>query len=879
MRTVLACLLMAPACVVHADLPRPTFQLSFDNGLEPEVCSAGAKATVEGDVSFLEGRWGDSLLLPEGSQVAFPTEGHINPREGTIAIWVKRTPPEGRPQYARLFDMTSDADPRSALWLIYPSQTLIYGAVWAGGENYIPWPMGDASIRDDEWQHVAVTWGPKGAAFYVNGVTLTSTSEMPELTDIPELFYVASEKDDLYAACAPVDDLAIFDVALRSHELFELARRAPAHDLAARNWIRNASFEIGLRPWQTRLWAAEGSEVSIDDSEAHIGSHSLLVDRSLDAAEWWGTVWLFGPWLHLQRHEEVTLTAWVKSDEPDVQVQIDIQRGSEGRAVQGAGPAATQQTYSVGTEWQQLTLNQALPISYKDGYRPRITVLSKECKVWIDDVRMSLASTGIVGDPPTEMGLSAADDSVLYGLGDEARVLVHVWPPGGDEVDHAVRVRVTDPAGAEIAESDVRVPYTRGAPVPSFRMSRPGHYTVTATAGDLSDSLTLVAIRDHSGTPSPDDSPFGAHGGGHEAARRIGLNQYRDVSGMTWRWIERQEGDWRTDGRQAAHEARAVLGFITCGTIADAPDWAAREGGGLIPADLERWRGYVRRIITEFEGTVDIWEVWNEPDLKAIFQEQPELYVELLAIAREVQREVHPTAQLAGLCAAGIEDRAFDWMDSVMGLGALEQIDLLAWHPYYHDLPEKGYIAGLNRINELMDRHGGRKPMIFTEFGTSGVSDWSLHIPWAADGWRKWDEREQAAILVRQCVMGLGSGAVRLHWYQWDEERLQTGPDTFGLVRADTYQTPKQAAVAYSQMVWMLENAELPPKRLDMPEDGQWGYEFAAPDGWVQVVWDAIGRSKLAWPDGVEAQDLWGNRVRRAGTLGLTPEPIYLLGG
>ena len=35
----------------------------------------------------------------------------------------------------------------------------------------------------------------------------------------------------------------------------------------------------------------------------------------------------------------------------------------------------------------------------------------------------------------------------------------------------------------------------------------------------------------------------------------------------------------------------------------------------------------------------------------------------------------------------------------------------------------------------------------------------------------------------------LWQGAVKLYWYKWDEERLQTGPDTYGLLRADAYRT------------------------------------------------------------------------------------------
>ena len=867
----LLCAATSPCIAV--ELPTPTFHCSFDDGLRPEVCAAGTEAQVKGEVEFVEGREGKALLVPEKCSVAFPTERHINQREGTVALWVKPMPPEGRPKFARLFDMTADGDPATAIRLLHPNHTILYGNVSTGGKNYIPWPMGDASVRDEQWQHVAVTWGPGGATFYVNGVTLTTTAEMPELGELAELFYVASEKDDLYAACAPIDDLYIFDTALRSHELFQLAGRAPAHDLAAGNWLRNGSFELGTRPWQTFLWAAKDSTLAVTDEEARTGSHSFLMDRSAEDHEWWSTTWLVGPWLHLQRGEEVELSAWMKADRPGCQVRIDIQRGTEGRAVQGVPEEAELgQYYTVGAEWQRLALSGKLPISYKDGYRPRISLVTKPCKLWIDDVRMRLA--GAPEDQPAqpEVGLASAEATAVYPLGAEANVWVYAEEPGA-----RVAVSVTTPDGSVVLDETVTPTPAGPATVGPIKTEAPGHYLVTARAGQAEDRLTLAALRDHSPTPSPKSSPFGAHGGANDTARMVGLSQYRDVSGLTWRWIERQEGEWRYDERLETYARLVDLGFTNCGTVADAPPWASEAD--LVPSDMDEWRRYAERLITDFAPYVDIWEVWNEPDLKPTFQQHPEKYLEILKATREIQQQADPDSQLAGLCAAGVEKRAFEWMEEALKLGALDHMDLLAWHPYYHREPEGGYFEALQRVNELMDAHGGRKPMIFTEFGTSGVSDWSLHIPWAADGWRNYDEREQAAILVRQCVMGLAHGAVKLYWYQWAEERIQTGPDTFGLVRADTYATPKLAAVAYNQLVWQLEAAELPPKALDLPGDSQWGYEFAAPAGTVSVLWDTDGETSVSCPEGARAVDLWGNELPDSDDVKLSSEPVYVVSG
>jgi hypothetical protein len=559
---------------------------------------------------------------------------------------------------------------------------------------------------------------------------------------------------------------------------------------------------------------------------------------------------------------------------------MDIQRGAEGRAVTGVPQEAELgQFYTVGTEWQRLVLTGNLPISYKDGYRPRISLVTKPCKLWIDEVQMARGGPREYSrrDEP-EVGLSTVEDSASYDLGEEAHPLFHVVSTNEDEWPYETVITVTSPTGEERSYTVSAEP---GAPVAlqPVRMAQPGHYVVQARIGATIARLTLAALRYHSGTPSPDTSPFGAHGGASEAARSLGLSQYRDVSGLTWRWIERQQGEWRYDEREADYAGHVAKGFTCCATLADAPEWAALPGGQLIPRDLAQWRRYVRTVVADFAPYVDIWEVWNEPDLKPTFADEPAKYVELLKVVREVQQEVDPDSQLAGLCAAGVTDRAIGWMEEVMKLGALDSIDLLAWHPYYHERPEDGYHSALQRVNELMDRYGGRKPMIFTEFGTGGVSDWSLHIPWTADGWRKYDEAEQAQLLVRQCVIGLAEGAVKLYWYKWAEERIQTGPDTFGLVRADTYATPKLAAIAYNQLIWQLEDAELPPRQAVLGTGSQSAYEFTTPAGRVTVAWDAEGESSIAWPAGARVLDLWGNEVRPGERLNLSSAPVYIVRG
>jgi hypothetical protein len=239
-----------------------------------------------------------------------------------------------------------------------------------------------------------------------------------------------------------------------------------------------------------------------------------LVDRSRETHEWWSTVWLMSPWLHLQRGETVTLSAWMRADRPNIDVRLDIQRGDEGRAVQGVPQdAEIGGYYKVGPEWQRLTLTGVLPISYKDGYRPRLCVISKPCKLWIDDVQMAL------GDPrdhqaaaPVELGLSSLDETTTYALGQAAKPLLEASRADGRAEPIEAVVTLTDPAG-RTTERRVSVAPGKSLSLGPVEMERPGHYVIVAEGEGAGTSLTLAALRDHSGTPSPSTSPFGTHGG------------------------------------------------------------------------------------------------------------------------------------------------------------------------------------------------------------------------------------------------------------------------------------------------------------------------------------------------------------------------------
>jgi len=876
------------AFVVQAEPPAPTFSLSFEHGLSPERCVRGSVATVKGTPRFVPGVRGKAMFVPSGCTIAFPVSGHVRPEEGTIALWARLTTAAGRPQYARLFEMADAVKPQTAVRITYPGGgSVVAGVVSTGGKKYTPWPLGDARIRGQLWQHYAVTWGAAGAAFYVNGVTLTASDSMPTLRHLPKLFFVGSEPTGVHSALTAIDEVRIYDRALHSHEIRAIAGLEPYHDINAPNWVTNSSFELGMPGWQVVPRADRVSTWHIDDV-ARYGKRALLIDRRPMRERRWSAVEIIGQWTHLQRDEKVTLSAWVKADRPGVALSLRVQRGVKGRAIASVPrKRELMKSVSAGPQWKRVYVTDRLALAYKDAYRPKVVVYGKGCRVWIDAVQFNRG--GLRPFAPAkefEASLIPPHDDPTCDYRQPIAARWRAFNYGHNRIEAFLHWRAVGPNGEVDAQGKQPVtldPHSAWEwPMDPWTPKRRGPYTLTATLcnadGDTLHScdMLLAVIRDHKDTPSPPTSPFGVHGGGDLLGRRIGLAQTRDVGSLSWRWLEYRKGDWQGSVRRQRYAELRRLGYHTCATIIGVPPWAARKGKPDIPADFEQWFGYARRIVREFKDDVDVWELWNEPDLNAWFKAHPEDYVRMLKTVRGIVRGTAPKARLAAVCPAGIVDRSFAFAEKVFKLGALDYMDLLSWHPYWHDRPEPEFDCRLPRIVDLMKRYGSVKPMVFTEYGTCGIDDERVFVPYYADGWRRFTERQQAEMLVRQSVIALSQGAVGLYWYQWRSERVEKGPDALGLRRADTYGTPKPALVAYNAMIWHLEASALPPRRVPTRSKRHWVYEFKTPNGWVYVMWAPDGPTSIPWPARAYVTDLWCNPMPRSDTLTLSSSPVYV---
>ncbi|HEU5318562.1 MAG TPA: hypothetical protein VFX49_20785 [Chloroflexota bacterium] len=235
-------------------------------------------------------------------------------------------------------------------------------------------------------------------------------------------------------------------------------------------------------------------------------------------------------------------------------------------------------------------------------------------------------------------------------------------------------------------------------------------------------------------------------------------------------------------------------GVEVVGLLVNTPDWAAQDpsrGGTSVPKNLylpynhpdNYWGQFVRQVVRHYQGRIDTWIVWNEPDITPdspnaayyIWSGTPADYYQLLKVAYLAAKEVNPNARVSTAATTY-------WTDIHM---VREQwfnrfLDQVAADPtapangYYFDLaalnlytnPENLYtVPSLYR--QLMRERGFEKPIWITETNV---------IPWddpvnagtalGSPAQRRATLAEQADYLLQGIAMGLASGVEKIEVYR-----------------------------------------------------------------------------------------------------------------
>lgn len=289
-------------------------------------------------------------------------------------------------------------------------------------------------------------------------------------------------------------------------------------------------------------------------------------------------------------------------------------------------------------------------------------------------------------------------------------------------------------------------------------------------------------------------SPYGvcahlARGDEHATAREeIRLMKEAGIgwarADFSWTGVQGKDGAWHFENLDE--------------TVA----WAGDGGVKLLPIlnydtpwaspaheHIDLWLEYVRRVVGRYKDRLRHWEVWNEPNLKNFWRDDPDpvTYTKLLKATYAEIKKIDPglVVLLGGL--AGLP---WDYIEGIYEAGGAKFFDVMNVHPYqYPRSPERPLVPSLDKLRQLMTRYGdGDKPVWITEIG------WPTHV-----------------------TFGGASGDFQTGIVRSGMELLQPGRSEFDVVVLDDPGTPFKAVLddqTYARCV----PGEARVKRASLPD-------------------------------------------------------------
>lgn len=262
-------------------------------------------------------------------------------------------------------------------------------------------------------------------------------------------------------------------------------------------------------------------------------------------------------------------------------------------------------------------------------------------------------------------------------------------------------------------------------------------------------------------------------------------------------WIEAE-----LTGAELTRELEA--GREVVGILIGLPDWATGEDGlprGLyLPIDDpgNTWAVFVRQAVARYQGRIDHWVIWNEPDVwdpahpGFTWPGDEADYLQLLKVAYLTAKAANPDAVIH-LAAVS------HWWDvqNDRELYFRRFLDVLVADPgaeanhYYYDAATLHLYFNPADVYDLLElyrgiqlEHGIDKPIWLVETNAAPSSD-----PYWPTGETAFQVSllEQAAYMPQGLALALAGGAERVGIYKLVDtpDDLEANPEPFGLVRAD----------------------------------------------------------------------------------------------
>ena len=693
------------------------------------------------------------------------------------------------------------------------------------------------------------------------------------------------------------------------------------------NLIPNASFECGTSRWgsaewdRTTHWGGQMNALfgALDATQAHHGRHSLRIELSektqpvsyfdyfdLHRTPIWAPLAANIGWLAVEPGKPHTLSVYLKAAAPNTPALLAIREFDHGQFEKsirvGTAWERAALTFTPRRKWCYVLAGPDLRSAQADGPQKR------QATVWLDALQLEQgrAPTAFAGGDAIEFALSTAKSGNVFIWGEDVAVRYRV-AGGGTKEEGRLDFRVTDFAGNEVSSARKTVSGAEAGEWKPAQASPDGtrlrgalRVHVTLTIGNVTQKqrLRLAVI-----PPRPTgDTRFGvnhAYPWPHllDRCRDAGLAWVRDWS-LKWDTVEPEKG--RFAFAEADYQINRPLRHALH-VLAMAPfpssRWASaaspemRTGTGyrerrsvvaMAPRSMADFESYVRRTVAHYKGRITWWQVFNEPLFTSYALPRKHGYngatlAKYTKAFARVARATDPRCKILGGIGYIRDGQIMqDWAE-FLAAGGLDVVDAVDIHRYPRIRPPEFIEPLLEKLNALMERHGGRKPIWCTEYGYYADDEpWAVPMPHNEFNRPLKSEALQAAYAVRWATLLFANGVDRLFYHAGTCDGINR--DSLQGIFFEYAGQPHVIYAAQAVMAHFLTPTCRFVGKLALGE-GVSGTLFRDGKKHVAVVWAPGGKAKRTVRVSRASVAVWDmmGRPSPAATVVVDGTPVYLI--
>jgi hypothetical protein len=316
---------------------------------------------------------------------------------------------------------------------------------------------------------------------------------------------------------------------------------------------------------------------------------------------------------------------------------------------------------------------------------------------------------------------------------------------------------------------------------------------------------------------------------------KLGVNWI--LTTFYWGILEPAQGQWNFYQYDHYVDTAKTAGKKILGVLAYDVGWIHDDGKthSYIPPDkIDSFLEYVRQTVTHFQGRVDAWCIWNEPNFQFWTGSRDEYLVLARRAADAVREADSGVILLGGAFNRGVFCLPKAYIRGLFESGAMEKADGVAFHPY--ELNPSRTLKLYGKFRALVAPYGFADRIWLTEAG------------YPTGGWypTKTNEKKLPSYVVKTFVNLSVNGAKKILWYQLFDpvnRKKSDSEDFFGLVRSTDDYTSKGAEALRLCALHIAGTTYRPdlPRRADLPRSLR-AFYFEQPDG---------GGTLVLWKEGI----------------------------